>query len=83
MSDEVENKEIEGISRISEYSQAVKVFLSTIDELRKRSYSKDVALNTSERLMGIFLAYKSGLEAVEEYEEPGETFIVLNQEEQE
>ncbi len=36
MSDEVENKELEGISRISEYSQAVKVFLSTIDELRER-----------------------------------------------
>ena len=54
---------------MSEYAQVVSIFLSTIDDLRKRKYDKDTALITSGTIMKMFLAYKAGIEYEEEPDE--------------
>lgn len=59
----------DSVNRMQEYSAAVKVFLSTIDDLVKRKYSKEESLLTAKQVMAMFFEYRAGIDYSQQEEQ--------------
>lgn len=67
------------VSRSAECTQLAKIFLSVLDELRKRKYDKFTSIEVSQRFVFNYLAYKAGLEVQEQIAEQ-QNEIIFNPE---